>query len=140
MLFPCEYPQNVSGIVLIEVTIPNNLGTRNEYFVYFAQQNFKRKYRPNYNSLWQNILDKFTKDFLSFLRLWSHLLKKSLTENVIFCVVIGFSRECFTADLSLFPRTTVKYFRSGRLARYFSSIPRFSGVFLNFPNFLDPKS
>ena len=27
------------------------------------------------------------KDFFSFLRIWSHLLKKSLTENFIFCTV-----------------------------------------------------
>ena len=29
----------------------------------------------------------FIKDFFSFLRIWSHLLKKSLMENFIFCAV-----------------------------------------------------
>ena len=28
------------------------------------------------------------KDFFSFLRIWSHLLKKSLTKNFIFCLVL----------------------------------------------------
>ena len=29
------------------------------------------------------------KDFFSFLRIWSHLLKKSLMENFIFCAVLA---------------------------------------------------
>ena len=37
-----------------------------------------------------SIKDFFTKcdQILSFLRIWSHLLKKSLMENFIFCAVI----------------------------------------------------
>ena len=36
-----------------------------------------------------SIMDFFSKcdQIRSFLRIWSHLLKKSLTENIIFCVV-----------------------------------------------------
>ena len=30
----------------------------------------------------------------SFLRIWSHLLKKSLTENFIFCAVTWFQTSC----------------------------------------------
>ena len=29
------------------------------------------------------------KDFVSFLRIWSHLMKKSLMENLIFCAAAG---------------------------------------------------
>ena len=39
-----------------------------------------------------SIKDLFSKcdQIRSFLRIWSHLLKKSLMENFIFCAVIGF--------------------------------------------------
>ena len=47
----------------------------------------------------------YIKDFLSkcdqirsFLRIWSHLLKKSLMENFIFCAVIGVRAQNFTSN------------------------------------------
>ena len=44
-----------------------------------------------------------TEDFSSFLRIWSHLLKKFLTENFIFCAVIAPQRQSFSVpDVSTF--------------------------------------
>ena len=42
-----------------------------------------------------SIKDFFSKcdQIHSFLRIWSHLLKKSLMENFIFCVVVSTSNE-----------------------------------------------
>ena len=37
----------------------------------------------------------FSKNFAYVLRIWSHLLEKSLMENVNFCAVSGSKRETF---------------------------------------------
>ena len=51
-----------------------------------------------------SIKDFFSKcdQIRSFLRIWSHLLKKSLMENFIFCAVINFFLENLTQNLFLF--------------------------------------
>ena len=57
----------------------------------YLQYSIKSKYLPQ-NSLWGTAqkMKLSIKDFVhlsSFLRIWSHLLKKSLMENFIFCAV-----------------------------------------------------
>ena len=47
-----------------------------------------------------SVKDFFSKCFFSFLRIWSHLLKKSLMENFISCaVILGFQLAQFSSLL-----------------------------------------
>ena len=55
----------------------------------------------------------FIKDFFSkcdhihsFLRIWSHLLKKSLTEHFIFCAVKNFSRKRISLSFAIIKKLT----------------------------------
>ena len=43
-----------------------------------------------------SIADFFSKcdQIRRFLQIWSHLLKKSVMENFIFCAVHGFNKKC----------------------------------------------
>ena len=71
------------GQCLFEV---NNEGTRNTlfwcvFFKYLKMHLLKDEYRTKNEVFHEGFLQ------LSFLRIWSHYLKKTLMENLIFCVV-----------------------------------------------------
>ena len=70
-----------------------------------------------------SIKDFFNKcdQILSFLRIWSHLLKKSLMENFIFCAVI--SALLNFSNLKVKLKTTKKYLQKVKILKPRAKIP-----------------
>ena len=79
-------------------------------------------------------------DFFSFLRIWSHLLKKSFMENLIFCAVLltrfhEFFYYCYSVSGQIFYRYLCVIFclcmkKNGNLLR-FSVLYFFAELFLS---------
>ena len=61
-----------------------------------------------------SIKDFFSKydQIRSFLRIWSHLLKKSFMENFIFCAVLIFSNDNVVSELRVKPRRKLMFWRN----------------------------